>query len=64
MPDDEITMVCYRHPSCAFAFCTIERTSTTIAHSKSSAAAIANIVSYVSLFIVTRIVWILLKSYS
>ena len=63
MPDDEITMVSYRHPSCAFAFRTIERTSTTIAHSKSSAA-IVNIASYVSLFIVTRIVWILLKSYS
>lgn len=57
-------MVPYRHPSCAFAFRTIERPSTTIALSKSSGAAIANIASYISLFSVTRIVWILLKSYS
>ena len=48
-------MVPYRHPSCAFAFRTIERPSTTIALSNSSAAAIANIASYISLFIVTRI---------
>ena len=52
-------MVSYRHLSCAFAFRTIERHTATIALSKSSAAAIANIASYVSLFIVTQIVWIL-----
>jgi hypothetical protein len=48
-------MVSYSHPSCAFAFRTIERPSNTIALSKFSGAAIANIASYVSLVIVTRI---------